>query len=257
MNAQEYDKAAILEQEVGRRLLERLDFIKINPSVLLDLGGGTGTCTHALQAKYPEAIVLNLDISENMLKHANTPAPLCADVMSIPLKNHSVDLMFSNCVFQQCQYLNELFSEIARVLKPEGLLLFTTFGPDTLKELRASLQNSPDTPVALLDMHDIGDMLIQHHFFDPVMDAENIEIHYATLEDLITDLQITGSHQTIMPLNFPLTQTIEKDYAIYRRAMGELPATFEIVYGLAWNSSHSIMTNCNADASKTIPIKIL
>lgn len=260
MNAQEYDKAAILEQEVGRRLLERLDFIKINPKILLDLGGGTGTFTHSLQAKYPNATVLNLDISEKMLHHAKQSVFCCANMMSMPFKTHSVDFIFSNCVFQNAQHLNELFAEIARVLKPEGLLLFSSFGPDTLKELRLSLEklNPLYTQVSLVDMHDIGDMLIQHEFSDPVMDAENIEMHYSTFEDFIIDLKSTGSHQSIVPLEY-LAQIDEmrSDYEIFRRDNGVIPATFEIIYGLAWNSAHSMMQSCNADAHKTILIKIL
>lgn len=259
MNAQEYDKAAILEQEVGRRLFERLDFIKINPKVLLDLGGGTGTFTKALATKYSDATVLNLDISENMLTQAKIPVSLCADICSIPLKNHSVDFIFSNCVFQNCEALNELFAEIARVLKPEGLLLFSSFGPDTLKELRTSLKslNPSYSSLALIDMHDIGDMLIQHHFFDPVMDAENIEMHYASFKDILTDLKTTGSHNAIIPLDFYATEGLESSYELYRRAQGELPATFEIIYGLAWNSNNPSMHLCHSKTSKTIPIQIL
>jgi malonyl-CoA O-methyltransferase len=259
MNAPEYDKAAILEQEVGHRLFERLDFIKINPSLLVDLGGGTGIFTPALQEKYPTATVLNLDISENMLQLAKTSSSFCADIMTMPLKNHSVDVVFSNCVFQNCLDINTLFSEIKRVLKPEGLLLFSSFGPDTLKELQASLKkvNPLYTPLALVDMHDIGDMLIQYDFSDPVMDAENIEMHYSRFTDLIEDLQTTGTHNATMPLDLIAAQAIKNDYERYRRPQGELPATFEIIYGLAWNGSHATMQNCSADTHKIIPIKVL
>ncbi len=258
MNAQEYDKAAVLEQEVGRRLLERLDFIKINPKILLDLGGGTGIFTQALQSKYPNATVLNLDLCEHMLEHTQYSLSCCANMLSMPFKTHSVDLIFSNCVFHNAQDLNELFSEIARVLKPEGLLLFSSFGPDTLKELHQTLDklNFVDIQVPLVDMHDIGDVLIQHAFSDPVMDAENIEMHYSTFNDLMIDLKNTGSHNMHLPPGYHLTPYIQQDYEVFRRARGELPATFEIIYGLAWSADRTVRQT-HAATSKTIPIQVL
>ena len=245
--AHTYNQAAIIHQEVGRRLLDRLDFINFDPSVILDLGSGTGFFAAPLTEKYPKAYIIKLDIAENMLKFKNRKdifakdMPVCADAEYLPLKNHSVDFIFSNCVFHWFINPQKVLSEIRRVLKPEGLLLFSTFGPDTLKELRESFSLiDPNTHVnTFIDMHHIGDMLIQRQLLEPVMDMEMITLTYPNLMGLIQDLKDTGENYVNRQESIGLSPkgTLNKlinTYEYYRTTDGLLPATFEIIYGHAW-----------------------
>ena len=140
-----YDEAAVLQQEIGQRLLERLELIKLFPTTILDLGSGTGFFSQALSQKYPKAIVLNADIAEGMInvakhtRYSSAQFYVCADGDHLPIKSQSIDFVFSNCALHWFFAPQTVFNEIHRVLKPEGLLLFSTFGPDTLKELKACL----------------------------------------------------------------------------------------------------------------------
>ncbi len=248
--ANTYDQASVLQKEVGSRLLERLDLIRLNPSTILDLGSGTGFTSKILSQKYPDAIVLNTDIAEGMVNFArltNTSSNqyyLCGDGDYLPIKTHSVDFVFSNCALQWFFMPQMVFKEIHRVLKPEGLLLFSTFGPDTLKELRESLATlgSEEQADPFIDMHNIGDMLLQEKLLDPVMDMEKITLTYKNIIELIRDLKLTGSHYVDIPSNF---NQLLKCYEKYQDPKQRLPATFEVIYGHAWSSKTS-MFHCQA-----------
>lgn len=255
-SAQSYDHAAIIQQEVGLRLLERLDLIKCDPAVILDLGCGTGFLSSTLAQRYPKAHIIELDLSEGMLgvakknktsqKHA-----VCGDAEYLPFKSHSVDFIFSNCVFHWfCNPQNAL-AEIRRVLNPDGLLLFSTLGPDTLKELRNSI---PMTINPFIDMHHIGDMLIQHQLQDPVMDMEMITLTYQHLTGLISDLKNTGE-DLILELN--MTEKLTTAYEQYRTPDNQLPATFEVIYGHAWASSETLLQQADIDGVIRFPVSDL
>lgn len=246
--AETYDKAAVLQKEIGTRLLERLDFIKISPSLILDLGGGTGSITRALGEKYPTAQIIHLDIAENMLKHAQKSKArtlnhswICADGDRLPIKNQSVDFVFSNCMLHWLPDLYKVFQEINRILKPEGLLLFSTLGPDTLKELRFSFakMDTQEHVHRFEDMHTIGDALLETEFLDPVMDMEIITLTYPNLNGLIRDLKLSGA-QYVHPTqqqglsSKPILPDLSNNYERFRTQAGVLPATFEVVFGHAW-----------------------
>jgi malonyl-CoA O-methyltransferase len=254
--ADTYDRAAVLHREVCGRIFERLDYIKLAPRRVLDLGCGTGFGSAKLLARYPEAQIVGLDIAPAMVRHARerNAAPglmqrlmgktrryrgLCADAEALPLMPGSTELVFSNLTLQWCDP-SRFFNEAQRVLAPGGLLMFSTFGPDTLKELRevfGALDEYPHVN-AFLDMHDIGDLLVNAGFGDPVMDMEIVTLTYADLKTLMIELKSIGAHNVLPGRHAGLMgrnawQRIVSGYEKHRR-VGRLPATFEVVYGHAW-----------------------
>jgi malonyl-CoA O-methyltransferase len=252
--ASTYDEAAVLQKEVAGRLLERLDYVKLQPQVVLDLGSGTGFCAAALAQRYKKARVIALDIAPAMLLQArNKLSPLdrlfnnrqrfvCADADFLPLKDQSVDLVVSNLTLQWCPNLDQTFAEARRVLKPNGLFMFSTLGPDTLKELRQSWQ-SVDANIhvhTFIDMHDVGDALLRAGFADPVMDVETITLTYKEAGTLMRDLKALGARNASAARSKGLTgrrrlQSMLGAYEKFRRH-GVLPATYEVVYGQAWTT---------------------
>jgi malonyl-CoA O-methyltransferase len=248
--AHTYDKAAILQCEIGKRLLERLDFMHIQPEIILDLGAGTGFCTRLLMKRYKQAKVISYDIAENMQRKNKKQKSwfsrqrfVCGDAEYLPFANHSVDLIFSNLTLHWCVDMQRLTNELQRVLKPNGLLLFSTVGPDTLQELRASWARV-DQKIHVhnfTDMHDWGDMLVGSRFLDPVMDMEYLTFTYSDLKILFQDLKRSGASNIAENRHLGLTgkqhwQSFLKHYENYRNAEGRLPATYEIIYGHAWGA---------------------
>lgn len=252
--AQTYDAAAVLQHEVCRRMDERLDLIKLQPGVVLDAGSGTGNALPALKKRYPGARVIALDLAHAMLRQgrerAEVPwwksflqtaaAPLCGDIESLPLASGSIDLVWSNLALQWANDPDKAFAEFNRVLAPGGLLMFSTFGPDTLKELRAAFSRvDAHTHVSrFIDLHDIGDILVKRGFADPVMDMEPFTLTYADVRALMHDLKAIGAHNVTQERPPGLTgksrlAAVTAAYEALRRD-GKLPATFEVVYGHAW-----------------------
>jgi malonyl-CoA O-methyltransferase len=251
--AETYDAAAVLQNEVCRRMLARLDFIRQAPAAILDAGCGTGNALASLAQRHPKARLIALDIALRMVKRARARTPrwrqilgaaapdgLCADIQNLPLATGSCDMVWSNLVLQWCDDPEKAFAEMRRVLVPGGLLMFSTFGPDTLKELRAAYDGI-DQHVHVnrfIDMHDLGDMLVRCGLGDPVVDMEQITLTYANARDLMRDLKAIGAHNTLRGRRASLTgkralATVEQRYETFRRD-GKLPATFEVVYGHAW-----------------------
>ena len=242
-----YDRAAVLQREVGERLLERLDLVKLQPQRVLDLGSGTGYCIPGLLARYRKADIVALDIAMAMLGQARRrgrwlrrPRCVCADAERLPFADNSFDLVFSSLMLQWCVDIDMAFAELQRILRPGGLLLFSTFGPDTLKELRDSWQTvDGDTHVnAFLDMHDIGDALLRARFSDPVVDVERLTVTYPDVWQLMRELKQVGAHNVTTGRPRSLTgkarmQRLVQAYEQYRCA-GVLPASYEIVNGHAW-----------------------
>jgi malonyl-CoA O-methyltransferase len=249
-----YDAAAILQHEVCRRMLERLGYIRIAPAAILDAGAGTGNAIPGLIARHPGVPLVALDIAVAMLERArvrlrwwqNIPGlrpPLfavAADLERLPLASASIGLVWSNLALQWVNDLPATLKELHRVLEPGGLLMFSTFGPDTLKELRASYQGvDTRTHVSrFVDMHDIGDMLVHGGFADPVMDMEPFTLTYDDVRGLMRDLKSIGAHNAThgRPSALTAKSTMKAVAASYERfrSSGKLPATFEVVYGHAW-----------------------
>lgn len=251
--AEGYDASAVLQREVCTRMLERLEYIRLKPARLLDAGSGTGWGTRQLAAKYPAAQVISLDIAIGMLQTAQSRAgwwqklfggarqmSVCADVEALPLASNSVELVWSNMAVQWCNDLPATFVELHRVLKTEGLLMFSTFGPDTLKELRQAFNGVDDHSHLnrFADMHDIGDMLMQAGFAEPVMDMEYMTLTYDDVRGVLQDLKAIGAHNTTAGRGQGLMgknawARLLDNYEKLRRD-GKLPATYEVVYGHAW-----------------------
>ncbi len=246
-----YDEVAVLQREVADRMLERLDYIRVSPQRILDAGAGTGYCTKLICHRYPSARLEALDISHAMLCRARGGVTIWqrwrgrtgytqGDTENLPYADASMDVVVSNLTLQWCTDLDATFSEFRRVLKPNGLLMFTSFGPDTLMELRTAW-NAVDQFVhvnGFIDMHDVGDALLRAGFSDPVMDAERITVTYATVFKLMRELKQLGAHNVTAgrPRGLTGKQKLQKLQQAYElmRTDGVLPATHEVVYGHAW-----------------------
>lgn len=245
--ARAYDGVAVLQREVGNRLLERLRLIRLAPAQALDLGCGTGYIAQGLLKRYGGARVVALDIAEGMLQQARRrsgwwrrPCFICGDIERLPLADACADLLISNLTLQWCNDLEGTFAEFLRVLRPGGALLFTTFGPDTLRELRASWAAADGhTHVnRFLDMHDVGDGVLRAGLSDPVLDVERFTLTYPDLGGLLTDLKKLGAHNVTSGRARGLTgrgrwRIVHDTYEGFR-IDGALPATYEVIYGHAW-----------------------
>jgi len=250
-----YDAAAVLQNEICRRMLARLDYIKLDPALVLDAGSGTGNAVAGLLSRWPRARVVALDLALAMARRARERRPwwrraldtgaaritaVCGDIERMPLSRGCAGLVWSNLALQWMAEPREALAEMHRVLAPGGLLLFSSFGPDTLKELRAAFQGlDRHTHVhRFMDMHDIGDRLIEAGFADPVMDMEVVKLTYADVRALMRDLKAIGAGNVSRGRPGALAgksrlAEMERRYETERRD-GRLPATFEIVYGHAW-----------------------
>lgn len=251
--AADYDAAAVMQREVCIRMLEKLDYIKLQPARLLDVGSGTGWGTRQLGERYPKAEITALDIALGMLQHARGTSGwwrklfqgrreqyLCADVEALPLATGSIDMVWSNLALQWCNDLPATFVELHRILNTDGLLMFSCFGVDTLKELRIAFRDVDgyNHLNRFVDMHDVGDMLVAAGFADPVMEMETLTLTYEDARAVMQDLKRIGAHNATAGrangmMGKAAWQRVIENYETLRRN-GKLPATFEIVYGHAW-----------------------
>ena len=246
--AESYDEAAVLQREVGERLSLRLDYIRLQPDVILDLGAGSGLVTELLLRRFRKATLLAVDFSEPMLKRAKRrgswrrrPRAVCADALRLPIADEAVDLVFSNLMLQWCRPLEPYLAEVRRVLVRGGLFLFSTFGPDTLKELRQAWRAVDGAAHAheFIDMHDIGDMLLNRGFSEPVVNMEMFTLTYPDVIRLMRDLKAVGATNAAVTRARGLTGTggLEALAAAYEPLRGEdgrLPLSYEVIYGAAW-----------------------
>jgi malonyl-CoA O-methyltransferase len=233
--APSYTQAARLEAEVEARMLERLDYLKLAPRRILD--AASGPPRRALGKRYPAAEVIALDFSLGMLRRAEgfffqkRPYRLCADLVRLPLAPEAVDFAWCNMALHWLSDPLPALREFARVLVPEGLLMFSTLGPDTLKELRAAAGAA--RVHAFTDMHDLGDMLVAAGFTAPVMDMEMLDIAYRDPASLLADLRASG--QTSARTDRPRGLSGRR-FSEALRAKLAPKATFEVVYGHAWKA---------------------
>jgi malonyl-CoA O-methyltransferase len=269
--SQSFDRAAPLYQQhtslqksIGENLLERLEWLKLAPEKILDVGAGTGRLTLALSQFYPQAHVYGLDIAHKMLSQAAQNAPpsqppfIRADAAMLPFANNSIDLLISNLMLQWCNDIEVIFTEFGRVLKPEGALFFSTFGPDTLKELRNSWAAVDQATHVnhFVDMHNIGDALLYAGLTNPVMDVDRLVLSYDDVNGLMKTLKGMGAHNVTAGRSRGLMakgkfKAMLAAYETYRASDNRLPATFEVVYGHAWGSQTDLLSSSESVA---IPI---
>ncbi len=261
-----YDAAAVLQREVGQRMAERLALVRLQPATILDAGCGTGDALSELASRYPQAFVVGLDNAYGMLETARRrtgvarasgrslfarwfgarahpggePALVCADAGRLPVAAGRIDLLWSNLALQWINEVSTAFAEFHRVLRPDGLLLFTTLGPDTLKELRTAFAGvDRATHVSrFIDMHDLGDMLVHAGFADPVMDMETITLTYDDAITMMRELKAIGARNATLGRPRGLIgrarwRRVLTALETFRRD-GRLPATYEVIYGHAW-----------------------
>lgn len=244
--AASYDSAAVLAREVGQRMADRLDCVKLAPCRCADIGCATGDGVRALMQRYPDALPLAVDYAQPMLAEVQNRsgwwerlrgrAPRCvqADVRALPLATNSLDLVWSNLMLHWLPDPRAAFVELHRVLVEGGLLHFALLGPDTLKELRAAAEKvgAGWTAPNFLDMHDIGDMLVAAGFGDPVMEMEMLTLTYRTPRGFLADQRHLGVRDGL--LGSQPWRDWRRIFAAWERVGDLLPVRFEIVYGHAW-----------------------
>lgn len=245
-------------REVGRRLIERLQLIRIDPRNIVDAGCGAGGARDALLARFVRARWLGVDLSPKMLaaaaprrsfaarwlpgRGARRAAAICADAAALPLAADSVDLLFSNLMLHWHPQPHTVFPEWLRVLRVDGLLLFSCLGPDTLKELRAACVEAgiAARPMPFVDMHDFGDMMVAAGFSTPVMDAETIRLTYASPRALLREAAALGGNPRDDRgrglVGGRRARALLASLERMRDVQGRITLTFEIAYGHAWKA---------------------
>ncbi len=247
--ASTYEQHDALQREVQTHLLERLSFFQQAPQRVLDIGAGTGLGSALLKQRYPKAEVIALDLALPMLRaakqHSSWLKPfgrVCADATALPLPGHSIDVLHSNLCFQWIDHLPALFGECVRVLKPGGLMVFSSFGPDTLKELRAAWAEADQQPHVsrFLDMHDVGDAMLASGLRDPVLDVFRYTLTYSEPRKLLEELQGLGATNADRTRERGLTgkNRYRRMLQAYERMRvdGRIPATWEVVSAHAWGA---------------------
>ena len=263
-----YDGAAVLQKEIGARMAERLDVVRLAPGAILDAGCGTGDALPELAARYPKARRVALDLAQPMLERARArsregssalrrllapltghagalPAFVCGDLTALPFPAAAFDLVWSNATLQWIDELPRALRECHRVLATGGLFTFTTFGPDTLKELRAAFAGVDAHPHVgrFVDMHDIGDLLAGSGFADPVMQMEYMTLTYPDALAMLRDLKAIGATNAARGRARGLMgrgrwqRALSALDAARSGPQGRIAATFEVIYGHAWKAA--------------------
>ena len=245
--AANYDAAAELQRAVGSALLTRLDTLGPTPSTVLDLGCGTGAFSSDLAERYPQATCLGLDLADGMVAYARAAADetvngrqqwLVGDAEFLPLASDSVDLVFSSLAVQWCRRPDLLFAEILRVLRPGGHCVFATLGPNTLHELRDSWASVDEHQHVnrFFSMEELSRAAAPLPLAQLQLEDESLVMEYARVRDLLLELKALGAHNVNRRRANGLTspaalRQMQRAYEAKRRE-GQLPATYDVIYGL-------------------------
>ncbi len=270
--ASRYDQHAALQREVGERLLGRLDGLNFAPERILDLGCGTGVQAQALNQRYPAARVLACDLAGAMLAQARRRRGwwkrrfelVQADATALPLAEDSLDLIFSNLMLQWCQQPEDVLANLRRALKPGGLLLISTFGLDTLTELRQAWAAADDHPRVgrFTDVQRLGSALTRAGFAEPVLDTDWITTTYSRPSELLSELKGIGATNADQQRPRGLTSPARlrsalSAYEAFRQPDGRYPATWEVVYASAWAPEHGQPVRSEHGEEASIPVSSL
>lgn len=242
-------------REIERRMIDRLDVVRLQPQHVLDVGCGAGHSAALYARRYPAARWTGADLSERMLgprpsgwanalglrrRAHGRAAKVCADAARLPLSDDSVDLVHSNLMVHWHPQPHTVFPEWRRVLRVGGLLMFSCFGPDTLRELRAACTAAlaEVRPMPFVDMHDFGDMLVAAGFEAPVMDAEVLALTYASPQAALAEVRALGGNprddrRQALP-STRQTRVLLAALEATRGSDGRIALTFEVAYGHAW-----------------------
>lgn len=249
-------EADFLAREVAARMAERLDYIRLSPARVLDLGCGHGADLPMLAARYPQADCVGLDFAlprlalarpergllQRVLGRRAGPRLVCADARQLPLARGTVQLVWSNLLLHWLTDPLAVFRECHRVLETGGLLMFATLGPDSLRELRAALPDHAGERVhRFIDMHDLGDALVSAGFADPVMDMQRLTLTYPDSLALIRDLRASSGTNAAKARPKGLSGKDGWEAArgklLQAQVDGRLPVTLELVFGHAWRAA--------------------
>ncbi len=242
-----YDSAAQLQAQVREELLSRMDTLRDSPADILDLGCGTGTAAEALKKRFRGARVVAADIAPGMVQAARRRSRFwrsfeCveADAHRLPMPDASFDVVFTNLMLQWADPLDDALAQIGRVLRPGGLLLASSFGPETLQELRWAWAQADDAVHVnrFVDMLDFGAALQRAGFSEPVLDVDRHVRHYPDVDALMAGLKAIGAHNVNSGRPRGLTgrhrlERMRQAYERLRQPAG-LPATWQVVYAVAW-----------------------
>jgi malonyl-CoA O-methyltransferase len=270
-----YDAAAALQHEVEKRLMESLDYLTLrqgadgaDPKVVLDVGCGPAHAAAAMRKRWSKAQVIALDLALPMLREAKKQAGwwkpfqrVCADLRSLPLADASVDVLFCNLSLQWVDDLPAAFNGFRRVLKPGGLLVCSTFGPETLQELRDAFAHADDAPHVspFPPIAQFGDALMLAGFRDPVLDRDRFTLTYDDLPALMRELRAMGATNALQRRRHTLTgrarfAAAAAAYEPLRRADGKLPSTWDVIYAHAWAPPPGAPIRGQGEDIATVPL---
>lgn len=249
-----YAQASHIQQEIESRLLESLELYPARhneaaPGCVADVGCGPARAAAALRTRWPKAEILALDAALPMLHaaHENTRGQwlrrrpvqrIQADLRTLPLASGVVDVLFCNLALQWVEDLPAAFAEFRRVMRPGGLLLLSTFGSDTLAELRDAFAQvdafphvSPFTAIAPL-----GDALMAAGFRDAVLDRDILIDYHPNFAALLHSLKATGATNALHTRRPTLSgrQRFAAAEALYPHDADGYPLRWEALYAHAW-----------------------
>jgi len=248
--------------EISRRMIGRLSYIRINPETLVDAGCGPGHSFQALRERFPKSRLLGVDNCPAFIEHCrNTYLPKgmqawvsklgrknldefhLADLAAMPLAAESAGLVWSNMALHWHPQPHKVIAEWRRVTQVGGICMFSCLGPGTFIELRKAIETAgiQTKTVPFVDMHDFGDILLEHGFVDPVMDQEVITLTYQRPQKLLADVAALGGNPTIgrhdglvgRKWYQRLCDALEQQ----RQPDGKLHLSLEVAYGHAWKSA--------------------